>query len=55
MIIKAVAREFALLIVGPQRRLVVQNRAQQRIVNLDLPVVADEPQLAEFVHEETDT
>jgi hypothetical protein len=29
----------------------VQNRIQQRIVDLDVPVVADEAELVEFVHE----
>ena len=29
----------------------MQDRIQQRIVNFDMPVVVDEPKLAEFVHE----
>src|SRR6202158_5740638 len=32
----------------------MQNRAQQRIVDLDLSVVVDEAKSAEFVHEKTD-
>jgi hypothetical protein len=35
-------------------RLVVQHRIQQRIVDLDFSVVADESELAELVHEEAD-
>jgi hypothetical protein len=29
----------------------MQDRTQQRIVNLDVPVLVDETQLAELVHE----
>src|ERR1700720_114946 len=32
----------------------MQNRTQQRVVNLDVSVVADQSKLAEFVHERTD-
>ena len=32
----------------------MQNRTQQRIVYLDMPVVADEAQLAKLVHEMAD-
>src|ERR1700730_8086197 len=33
----------------------MQNRTQQRIVYLDMPVVADEAQLAKLVHEMADS
>ena len=32
----------------------MQNRTQQRIVYLDMPVIADEAQLAKLVHEIAD-
>ena len=34
--------------------LLMQNGIQQRIMNLDLSIVADESKLAEFVHEGAD-
>jgi hypothetical protein len=36
-------------------RLVVQDRAQERIMNLDLSVVRNEAELAKPVHEKADT
>jgi len=32
-------------------RLVIQDRVKERIVNLDLPVIGNEAELAKFVHE----
>src|ERR1700737_1157945 len=43
--------ETVLLVALSQQRLLMQNRAQQRIVDLDMPVVADEAQFAKLVHE----
>src|SRR6202030_912504 len=37
-----------------EQRLLVQNRRQQRVVDFDMAVVADEPELAKLVHEMAD-
>jgi hypothetical protein len=37
-----------------QLGLIAQNRVHQRTVNLDMPVVADQAELAKLVHEMTD-
>ena len=39
------------LIALSQQGLLMQNRAQQRIVDLDVPIIADEAQPAKLVHE----
>src|ERR1700737_3723677 len=47
--------ETVLLVALSQQRLLMQNRAQQRSVDLDMPVVADEAQFAKLVHEMADS
>ena len=42
------------LLILFQLRLLMQNRIQQRIVNLDVSVVIDETKLAKLVHEMAD-
>src|SRR3982074_755959 len=42
------------LFILVQLRLVMQNRVQQRTVDFDMPVVADQAKLAELVHEMAD-
>jgi len=41
-------------LIRPDLGLVMQNRVQQRLVNIYFAVVIDETQLAKFVHEEAD-
>jgi hypothetical protein len=52
---KPISAGYSLLADSPlYLGLVVQNGAQKRIVDFNFSVVVDEPQFAEFVHEETD-
>src|SRR6202011_1705001 len=49
-----VGLDFARWIIPLYLGLFMQNGVQQRIVNFNLSIVADEPKFAEFVHEVAD-
>ena len=42
------------LIISPERRVFMQNGIQQRIIDVNFSVVADEPQFSKLVHEKAD-
>src|SRR4029079_1704282 len=46
---------FALSAIHVDCRVIVQNYIQERVMDLQIAVVFDETQLAEFVHEEVHT
>src|ERR1700744_2797515 len=51
---RACPAAILLLVILFQFGFVMQDRGQQRTVDLDVAVVTDQPELAKLVHEETD-